>query len=103
MHLSKRQGLFLRCGRFAVMALLLAFTGAMHSQELLTSTLPERFMEGPEALQRIVLSPDGTAALLLQQGNTLRVVAVASGKTLRIFGPLPGKITALYEITKANA
>ncbi len=77
------------------MAMLLACTGAMHGQELLTSTQQERLMEGPEALQRIALSPDGTAALLLQQGNTLRVVATATGKTLRSFGPLPGKITAL--------
>jgi WD40 repeat protein len=95
MHLSERQGPFLHCGRSAVMAMLLAVTGAMHGQELLTSTMPERLMEGSEALQRIALSPDGTAALLLQQGNTFRVVALASGKTLRTFGPLPGKITAM--------
>jgi hypothetical protein len=77
------------------MAMLLAFTGALPGQELLTTMQPEKLMEGPEPLQRIVLSPDGAAALLLQQGNTFRVVATASGKTLRTFGPLPGKITAM--------
>jgi hypothetical protein len=77
------------------MALLLAFPGTLPGQELLTATQHERLLEGPEALQRISLSPDGKAALLLQQGNTLRVVALASGKTLRTFGPLPGKITAM--------
>jgi WD40 repeat protein len=67
----------------------------MPGQELLTTTQPERLLEGPEPLQRIALSPDGTAALLLQQNSTFRVVAVSTGKTLRTFGPLPGKITAM--------
>ena len=95
MPLPEREGPRLRCGRFAVMAMLLAFTGVLPGQELLTTTQPERLMEGPEPLQRIALSPDGSAALLLHQGNTLRVVAISSGKTLRTFGPLPGKVTAM--------
>jgi hypothetical protein len=77
------------------LALLLLFTGALGGQDLLTSTLQERTMEGPEALQRITLSADGTAALILQQGNTLRIVAMASGKTLRTLPAIPGKITGL--------
>jgi len=58
-------------------------------------TVPERAMASSEVQQRLALSPDGSTALLLQQGNTLRTVALASGRTLRTFGPLPGKVTAL--------
>lgn len=52
-------------------------------------------MAGDEALQKIAVSPDGTSALLLQRGNTLRAVGLPSGKTLRLIGPIPEKVTAI--------
>ena len=81
--------------RRAILALLFLLAGALTGQELLTVTMPERAMPSSEAQQRLALSPDGSTALLLQQGDTLRTVALASGRTLRTFGPLPGKVTAL--------
>ncbi len=81
--------------RRAVLALLFLLAGALTGQELLMVTVPERAMASSEVQQRLALSPDGSTALLLQQGNTLRTVALASGRTLRTFGPLPGKVTAL--------
>ncbi len=95
MPLSDRKARLLRFGRVAVLALLLLSTGAVGGQELLTATLPVWTMEGPQALQRVVLSPDGMTVLLLQQDNSLRMVDLASGSTLRTVGPLPGRIKAL--------
>ena len=92
---SEHKGAAVHGRRGAVLALLFLATRLLAGQELLTGTLPERTMASSEALQRIVISPDGSTALLLQQGNTLRTVALATGRTLRTFGPLPGKITAL--------
>ena len=92
---SEHKGAAVHGRRGAVLALLLLVTRTLAGQELLTAVLPERTLASSEALQRILLSPDGSTALLLQQGNTLRTVALATGRTLRTFGPLPGKITAL--------
>jgi WD40 repeat protein len=84
-----------RLRRCLAVALLLLCPGALFSQDLLTSPLPERSMEGSDLLLRIALASDGTAALLQQRGNTFRAVGLPAGKLLRQFGPLQGKITAL--------
>jgi len=69
---SEHKGAAVHGRRGAVLALLFLATRLLAGQELLTGTLPERTMASSEALQRIVISPDGSTALLLQQGNTLR-------------------------------
>ncbi|MBK9797880.1 MAG: caspase family protein [Holophagaceae bacterium] len=85
----------LRFGRCAGMFLGLLAAVALDGQELLTSTVPVRSLEGAVALQRVALSQDGMMALLLQQDNALRVVDLATGRILRVFAPRPEPIKAL--------
>jgi hypothetical protein len=83
-----------RCRRFLATLLLLC-PGVMVGQDLLTSPTPEKALEAREPQSKLAISPDGAAALILQQGNTFRVVELPSGRLLRQFGPVQGKITAL--------
>lgn len=81
--------------RGCVLSALVLGPAAGHGQDLLVSPLAERTLEGPAALQRLALSPDGLTALLLQQDGNLRAVTLATGKLLRSFGPLPGRVEAI--------
>ena len=77
------------------LAIVLLLAAPCAGQDHLASAPPEKVFEGSGALRKVALSPDGMTALLLQLDNTFRAVALPSGRSLRQFGPIPGKITAM--------
>lgn len=83
---------FLRCLALALLGL--AAPG-LRSQDLLASPRAEKALEGQGAIQRLALSPDGLTALLQQRDGTLRAVTLATGRQIRAFGPLQGRVEAL--------
>jgi hypothetical protein len=72
-------------------------------QELLTSGAPEKALAGQEALRRIAVSADGAAMLLLQKDGVVRAIGLPSGKLLRQFGPIAGRITGMALAGTAGA